>query len=122
VNISEDVSSQIRRRRAAAHRCEPLDAGYRDPLDAPTDLDSTGTNVPLPARRRSSYKAAGIVVDGRIILVRAFGARDALESGGLKPIFSGRRRSWVLDATKLADTVAILENAGYRVSVRGDAV
>lgn len=114
MNLPDCVPAQIHRH-PAAHRCEPMEPGYRDQLDGPIDL---GRPARHHHQRRSRYKAAAIAVDDRTILVRTFGARYVLESGGMRAIFAARRRGCVLHATKPADAVAVLEHAEYPVPVR----
>lgn len=36
-----DIPAQLRRRRSASSRCQPLDNGHRDPLDPPPQSDGT---------------------------------------------------------------------------------
>lgn len=100
------IPVQLRRRREAANRCAPLDSGYRDPLDA------------LAASRY-----AGITYDcaAQVMVVKGYGVRDVLRSAGMKPM---RRAAggFLLDLHRLADAMAALEHADYRVSVREGAV
>lgn len=108
---AQDAPTQLRRRRDASNRCEPLKTGYRDPLDAPAAVTAG-----------RPYKPAAIVVDDRVILVRGY-VRDTLRSAGLRPIWSGSGRGWLLDVHKMPDATALLEDAGFHVTVRerGDA-
>ena len=102
--MSAEVPAQIRQRRDAAHRCEPLDSGVRDPLD--------GQDT-----QASRFKPASITVDGGVFLVRGY-VRDTLRSAGLKPIWSGAGRGWVLDVHTMPDALASLEHAGFHVTTR----
>ena len=105
--VDSSAATQLRRRREAAQRCMPLEAGYLDPLDrlAPS----------APAR---TYKPVSVTVDGRVILVRGR-VRDVLRRAGLKPLWSAVTRAFVLDVGKMPDALAALERAGFRIDVRG---
>lgn len=101
-----DIAKQLRRRREAANRCEPLTTGYRDPIDRITAGASERT-----------YKPVTVTVDGKVIIVRGY-VRDILRSAGLKPLWSSVTKGFVLDVGKMPDALAALEYAGLRVTVR----
>lgn len=100
------IPEQLRRRREAALRCQPLHDGIRDPLDR------------LP-RQQKRAKVAWVTVDPNrpTILVRGYVA-DELRRAGLKPLWSASRRGFLLDASRLPDATAALEHAGYTVRER----
>ena len=104
------IPQQLRRRRDAAHRSEPLPDGHRDPLDA-------------KASRGRTFKGAWITTedDRAVFVVKGRGCADVLRRDGLKPMWSVSRRGFVLDLHRLPDAVASLEWAGYVVRVRSDA-
>lgn len=60
-------------------------------------------------------RRATVTVEARIIFVRGF-VRDVLRAAGLKPIAAGKR-GFMLDRDRLGDSVAVLERAGYAVTV-----
>ena len=101
-----DVPQQLRQRREASQRCEPLNNGHRDPFDA---LAQSG-------RRR----AAWITTEPErvLVLVKGRGCAEPLRRAGLNLRWSGVARGYLLDAWRLPDAVAALEWAGYRVHVR----
>ena len=101
-----EVAAEIRRRREAAQRCNPLANGYGDPLD----------RIALSAPS-TTYRPATVTLDGRVILVRGR-VRDELRNAGLKPLWSAVTRAWVLDVRKMPDALAALDHAGIRVVVK----
>jgi hypothetical protein len=101
-----DVATELRRRREAANRCQPLETGYRDPLDRLAAIAP-----------RTTYRPVTVTVDGRVILIRGR-VRDTLRSVGLKPLWSAVTRAFVLDVGKLPDALAALQHAGLSVDVR----
>jgi hypothetical protein len=56
-----------------------------------------------------------------IVLLKGYGARDLARDLGLKPLYSGVGKGWVLDAKHLPDIVAFAEwqNLVVRVKVLG---
>lgn len=60
-------------------------------------------------------RRASITVEPRIIYVRGY-VRDVLRDAGMKPLAAGKR-GFMLDRTRLADSVAALERAGYGVTI-----
>ena len=60
---------------------------------------------------------ANVTVDDKVIVVRGY-VRDVLRGAGLKPMYAGDSRGWVLDHGRLPDTLAALELAGFTVTVR----
>jgi hypothetical protein len=104
---ADDIPGQLRRRRGAAQRCEPLETGYRGPLDQLA-----------PGSPSTTYRPVTVTVDGRVILVRGR-VRDALRRAGLKPVWSAVTRAFVLDVDKMPDTLAALDHAAFHVTVRG---
>jgi hypothetical protein len=104
------VTEPLRRRRDAANRCQPLDSGYRDPLDALTE-------------QGRAFKGAWITTeDARgVFILKGRGSAQVLRHEGMRPMWSGSRRGFLLDLYRLPDAVAALEWAGYVVRVRGEA-
>jgi hypothetical protein len=93
----------VRARREASRRCQPLDDGRRDPLDA---------------RESQVRRFAWIIVDEPVILVKGHGLRLLLRRYGMRPMWSVTGRGYLLDHHRLADVCAVLEPERYAVRVR----
>jgi hypothetical protein len=107
----DSIPTQLRRRRAASRRMEPLDdgTGRSDPLD------------PLPAPKAKPPRFVTVIVDDqrRVFLLRGSrGFVDVLRAEGMKPTWSAAARGWWMHTRRLPDALAILEWASYAVRIK----
>lgn len=98
------IPQQLRRRRDAALRCEPLESGHRDPLDALT----------------ASTRHASITTDTSrsLALVKGYDVAHVLRAGGLSPRYSAAGRGWLIALHDVPEADAQLTWAGYDVLCR----
>lgn len=102
-----DIPRQLRRRRAAADRCEPLEDGRRDPLD------------PRP-RTNAKRRVVSIMMNTarNVALVKGWGTRQLIIDSGHTPIWSAVGRGWCIDAKHVPDVEAMAQLERRFVNVR----
>jgi hypothetical protein len=102
----EPVADQLRRRREASYRMQPLPDGRRDPLD--------------PKPRRRPLRVLSVTEDSTtgLALLRGVGSRQLAVDLGLIPQWSEFGRGWVVDAAGVRDLIAFGEHLHYVVSWR----
>lgn len=55
--------------------------------------------------------------DDKLVVVRGYQAGDRLRHDGMKPLWSGRRRGWMLDRHLLGDVEVYCQRAGIWLRV-----
>jgi hypothetical protein len=92
-----DPADQLRRRRAASYRMQPLADGRRDPLD------------PKPGRRLLRVLSVTTDTATGLALLRGAGSRELAEELALTPQWSESGRGWLVDAAHVPDLIALGE-------------
>lgn len=65
----------------------------------------------------SRPRTAKVSVESRVIVVTGWQVARVLTDAGLKPIYAGTVKGWMLDRHRLGDVLAALENKGIVVDV-----
>lgn len=58
-----------------------------------------------------------VTKDGACLVVRGWRAADLAREAGLRPVYSGVSRGWLLDVRRLSDLVAFLESRNVPVVI-----
>jgi hypothetical protein len=96
------IPAQLRRRRDAAHRCEPLESGHRDPLDLTTTRHASITTDTARS----------------LALVKGYDVAHVLRSARLRCRYSAAGRGWLIALHDVPEADAQLTWAGYDVLCR----
>ena len=103
---TDNLGDQLRRRREASYRMQPMADGRRDPLD------------PKPGRRRLRVLSITIDPSTGLALLRGAGSRELADELAITPQWSSSGRGWVVDAVHAPDLIALAEWRHFVVSWR----
>jgi hypothetical protein len=102
-----NIAAELRRRREASYRMQPLEDGRQDPLDPPPP-------------RRHPLRVLSVTTDAStgLALLRGVGAKQLAVDLGATPEWSSSGHGWVVDAAHVPDLIALGEHLHYCVSWR----
>lgn len=67
----------------------------------------------------STRRRLTITLDGRVAVVRGWGAADLIKAAGGKPIYAGTVGGWMVDAQRVGDLIAYLEQRNIAITMVG---